>query len=158
QLGDVGEALSAIERGRARSLLDEMNMGGVDLQIGRSAVERQQLHRQESAIKERIASLEKQLSGLAADKQSSQAQERTRLEADLAAPRADLYDHYRQERSTSPVYHNLLAVGAGPPRLSQLQRHVVGSDGLLLVYLCGAENSYLLSIGPDKARVVTLTV
>ena len=40
RLRKINEALAAIERGRARSLLDEMNIGGADLLLGRSALER----------------------------------------------------------------------------------------------------------------------
>ena len=61
ELGDVSEALAAIERSRARSLLDEMNMGGAELDIGRSAVEREAIRRREGELKGRVAGLEKQL-------------------------------------------------------------------------------------------------
>jgi CHAT domain-containing protein len=142
RLGDVGEALDAIERGRARSLLDEMNVGGVDLLIGRTAVERQTLRRREASLKAKIASLESQGG----------------VEAALAEARQQLYDHYRQMRSESPVYRSLLSVGSGRPRLSQVQRHLVGDGGLLLAYLFGEEGGYLVVVGADFARLVALDV
>ena len=60
ELGDVGEAVGAIERSRGRSLLDEIHMAGADIGAGRSAAEREQLRRQEAALKEMVARLEKQ--------------------------------------------------------------------------------------------------
>ena len=47
ELGDVGEAVGAIERSRGRSLLDEIHMAGADIGAGQSAAEREQLRRQE---------------------------------------------------------------------------------------------------------------
>jgi len=152
ELGDLNEVLSAMERGRARSLLDEMNAGGADLEIGRSAVERQALRQRETELKSRIAELEKKLDRAAKLPDA----EKQRLEAGMASAREALYQHYREQRSTNPVYRNLLSVGSGAPRLSQLQRSLVGADGLLLVYLFGREGGYLLVIGPKEGRLVTL--
>src|SRR5262249_10653414 len=60
EVGDTTEALAAIERGRARGLLDDMNASGVDLQAGRPPAERAQLQEQELQLKSRIAQLEQQ--------------------------------------------------------------------------------------------------
>jgi len=162
QLGDVGEALDAIERGRARSLLDEMNLGGADLEPGRPAVEREKLKAREVELKARIASLEQQLDAAgprpAQAAQTTTPQDPERLRKELAEARQQLYDHYRQARSTSPVYRNLLSVGAGRPRLSQIQRRLVAGGGLLLVYLFGENGGYLLAIHPEAARLESLQV
>ena len=57
---DMNEAFDAIERARARSLLDELSLPGVDLQVGRSAVDREQLRQQEATLRAEIAKLETQ--------------------------------------------------------------------------------------------------
>jgi CHAT domain-containing protein len=49
-------------------------------------------------------------------------------------------------------------VGAGPPRLSQVQRRVLADGGLLLAYLFGDKGGYVLVVRPDDARLVKLTV
>jgi CHAT domain-containing protein len=154
ELGDMNEVLAAIERGRARSLLDEINAGGANLHIGRTALEREQLRQRETELKSRIATLARQLdrAGKAPDA------EKRGLEDQLADARDALYQHYREQRSTSPVYRNLLSTGTGAPRLSQIQRRLVTSDGLLLVYLFGREGGYVLVVGGADARLVRLDV
>ena len=149
ELGDFGEALSAMERARARSLLDEMQLEGADLNLARSTTERTQLNDEESKLKAIVADLETQLAG-------AQEGERAELEARLAQARSDLYDHYRDERNSNPVYRTLLGAGSGPPRLSQLQRRVAAPDALLLAYHVGNEAGYLLSIDAKAARLTKL--
>lgn len=139
ELGDAGEAIAAIERSRARSLLDGMRVGAADLDAGRPAAEREALHRREVELKSRIARLEQ-------DGDLSR----------LAEAKAELYDFYRQQRSTSPVYRNLLAVGSGPPRVSQLQRALLADRGLMLVYLVGQRASHVAVLEAGHTRVDTL--
>jgi len=160
ELGDAGKALGAIERSRARSLLDEMNLGGADLQVGRPATEREQLQRREGELKTRIAQLEARLAAAQSPTKAGAnvAEPVERLEAELAEARQALYDHSRDQRSTSPVYRNLLSVGTRSPRMSQLQRKLLGDDGLLLAYLLGDEGGYVVAIGPGSAGVTALTV
>ena len=158
ELGDAAKALAAMERGRARSLLDEMNMGGAELQIGLSAAEREQVRRREGELQRRIAELEKRFSLAIQQPDAAATGAPSTHEAELAEARQALYDHYRDQRSTSPVYRNLLAVGAGPPRLSQIRRRLVREDGLVLAYLLGEKGGYLLSIGPKETRLTALAV
>ncbi len=150
ELGDVGEAVGAIERSRGRSLLDEIHMAGADIGAGRSAAEREQLRRQEAALKEMVARLEKQSARTGLDPAEAE-----RLRSDLTASRLRLYEHDRDARAASPVYRALLSAG-GPPRVSQLQRRLVGEGGLLLVYLFGKTQGYVVAVGPDQARLSRL--
>ena len=71
--------------------------------------------------------------------------------------KAELYEYYRDQRSASPVYRNLLSVGGGPPRLSQLRR-MVGNDGLMLVYMLGRDGGYVIVVGPKTAAVEKLDI
>jgi CHAT domain-containing protein len=139
--GNVADALAAIERGRARSLLDEMSTSGADLDAGRSNAEREEMRREEAELTARIA----------------QAEARDDAAA-LAEAKADLYEHYRQRRGTSAVYRNLLASGGGPPRIRQLQRSLLADGGLLLVYLLGAKDGYVVVIRGDSARIDKLAL
>ena len=153
-LGDMNEALAAIERSRARSLLDEMHVGGADLQIGRSSTEREQFRRKEAEMKTRITALEAELAAAA----GKPAAEKAAIETKLRDAREALYGHYRDERNSNPVYRNLLTTDAGPPQLSQVQRQLTGDGNLLFVYLLGENNGYLMTIRPGAAKLVRLSV
>jgi len=112
EVGDIGEAVQAIERGHARSLLDEMNRGGTDLNLGRSAAERAAIREKTAQLTSRVAQLEKQLEQAS---QPGQPGNSDQLRAALGQARNDLYEHYRDERNSSPVYRNLLSTGSVPP-------------------------------------------
>jgi CHAT domain-containing protein/Tfp pilus assembly protein PilF len=159
--GDMSEALDAIERGKARSLLDEMIQSGADLELSRPALEREQLRNREAELNQHIARIEQQLEKIPAINTNSQepiSLGRKQLEADLSKTRSALYEHYRDQRSSSPVYRQLLSAGSSPPRLSQIQRRLMGKDNLLLSYLLGDEGGYLLAATTDKARLTALIV
>ncbi len=152
ELNDTAAVLSAIERARARSLLDDLNLSGADLDAGRSAVERESNKHREAELKTQAAGLERQLMTAKDNKDKS------RLQAELAKAREALYDHYRDQRTSSPVYRNLLAVGSGSVRLSRVQGVLAGRDALMLMYLLGEKNGYVLVLSGDTARVATLNV
>lgn len=162
ELGDAGEALSAIERSRARSLLDELALMGADMSVGRSSLEREQIEKREFDLQQKIAGLQKQLelldSGAAKLSKDAYAQKKRDLETALGKARAELYEYYRDQRSSNPVYRNLLSTGGGPPRVSLLRRQLLGSDGLLLVYMLGQEGGYVVAVGPKEAKVEKLVV
>ena len=169
---------------RARSLLDEMNMVGADLLVGRTASEREQLRAREAKLKVRVASLEKQLarpeprqpgSSMTSPAESPEKPsagpeprqpslpeppqaERAKLQKELSQARDALYQFYRDERSSNPVYRRLLSVGTGLPRLGQIRRRLTVDHGLLLVYLFGENEGYLLAVGESSERLSTLTV
>jgi CHAT domain-containing protein len=132
---------------------------GADLDAGRSASEREAIHRQELDLKQKVAMLEKQIELLDDDKDKSQPDKiakRQKLREDLAKARTELYEHYRDQRASSPVYRQLLSTSSGPPRLSVIQRRLAGKDGILLAYLLGSEGGYLLAIAPDKVELTPL--
>jgi tetratricopeptide (TPR) repeat protein len=164
ELGDIPEALSAIERSRARSLLDEMGMQATDLEAGRPLVERQQLAEAEGRLNTRIAELETALKALMADQSLSAAarlERRKPLEKDLAEARDELYKHYRQARASNATYKIILdkyIASNEPPRLGELQRRLVREDGLLLLYLLGQEGGFVLAIDAEQAQIKPLTI
>ena len=60
-LGNVPEVFSTMERGRAKSLLDQLAVSGTDLLAGLPADEAAILHKRDVDAKSRLASLEQQL-------------------------------------------------------------------------------------------------
>ncbi len=69
-----------------------------------------------------------------------------------------LYRHYRDQRSSSPVYRQLLAADSGPLKLKKIQQDLSSNSSLLLEYFFGELGGYVIVVGPDKARLVALTV
>jgi tetratricopeptide (TPR) repeat protein/CHAT domain-containing protein len=150
---DVAKAVNAIERSRARTLLDDMLQAGSDIHAGRSVLERKQLHQEEQQLRQQVATLETQLQGLdRSDERFAATEEK------LAAARAALYEHDRNMRLSSPVYRNLLSIGSGPPGLSRLQRRLLEADHLLLLYLLGDKGGYVVAITPGSAVLTPLVV
>lgn len=161
ELGDAAEALAAIERSRARSLLDEMSLVGADLHVGRPPGEREEIRQQEAALRSRVASLERQFDAAmqaATEGQAVSQAEKARLQSSLAAARRAVYEHYRDTRSSSPVYRRLVNVGSGSSQLQRLRSGILANGGLLLVYVFGQEGGYVVVIGPDRVRLAALRV
>jgi CHAT domain-containing protein/Tfp pilus assembly protein PilF len=150
-IGKTTEALQTMERGRARSLLDEMNRVGFDLNFGLSPKERQAVKDKESQIKSRIAQFEKQL-----EKAPESEKEKFKLASSQA--RKELYEQYRDERNNSPVYRNLLSNGSGPPQINQLKQTFVANDGLALAYLFGKHTGYVIVLDSQEPRSFNLNV
>lgn len=157
ELGDAGDALMAIERSRARSLLDEINVAGADLQTGRASGERDEMSRREEELTSKVTELEGQLAAIATAQDTASGLRRTRLMTELSEAREQLYAQHRDARSANPIYRNLLTVGT-PPRLRQLQRSLLAEGDLALVYLFGEQGGYVVAVGPQQARVVRLMV
>ncbi len=164
ELGDMPEALAAIERSRARSLLDEMGMQSTDLESGRPLVERRQLAEAEGQITTRLGELEVALKQVLADKTLSneaRLERRKAIEKDLADARDALYKHYRQARASNATYKIVLdkyISSNEPPRLGELQRRLVRDDGLMLLYLLGGEGGFVLIIDGQEAKLRPLAI
>ncbi|HET6881143.1 MAG TPA: tetratricopeptide repeat protein [Pirellulales bacterium] len=154
ELGDVAEAFAAIERGRARSLLDEMSLAGADLEIATPAIEREKHRQQEGALRAQIAALERELTALP----KPDAAKSRQLTDALATTREKLFQRYRSERSSNAVYRNSFAAVSAPPRLGQLQRSVLADGGMLLVYFLGRDAACLAVLTNNEARIVRLAI
>lgn len=111
---DLNEVVAAIERSRARSLLDDLSLAGVDLGLGRPAAERERLRQQEIELKSRAAQLEKQWTAVPTN------EDRARLLPQLAEARQAVCQQYREQRTSSPLYRDLLSAGAAPLKLPEL--------------------------------------
>ena len=162
ELGDMQEALAAMERARARALLDQFATRGIDLLSGVPEDVARALRQREHKAQMDIARLEKLLGQLDARTdlapQDRQA-ERSKLEAELRAARQAYVLVYADIRSASPAYQ--LAVGRDqqPVGLERLGRWLAENDTLLLEYMLGEEGGYLLAIpAGGKPRLLRLSL
>ncbi|MDZ4818716.1 MAG: CHAT domain-containing protein, partial [Planctomycetota bacterium] len=155
---DVSKALSAIERGRARSLQDEMNLRGANIDAGRTVAEKEAAVAREDELNKKISFLESRLSVFPAPTNGQKSEVYEALVYELSLARKLLYEHDRDRRNNSPVYRNLLAVGGGTLRISQLQRRLEESRGHMLVYMIGEKGSYLVSIRSQSAELFALNL
>lgn len=155
--GDVERALAAIERSRARSLLDEISLSGADLNAGRPALEEEQQRQNEAELRSELTELERELQTILESPEPSAA-ERDRLTQEIAATREKLYQQYRDARSSSVIYQNLLNRTTKLPSLGEIQRHLLADRGLLFVYLLGEENGYLVTLNADTSELYSLEI
>mgnify|MGYP006969426829 CR=1 FL=1 len=101
ELGDTAEAFAAIERSRARSLLDEMCLVDRDLDLGTSSQERRLAQARQAELTARISKLEAQLANLAGKRDPAATTLREQLEKQLAAGRQALYEEHRNLRAAN---------------------------------------------------------
>ncbi len=158
ELGNPAMVLDALERSRARSLLDQMATAGVDLLAGLAEQEAQRLRENEARAAGRVASLCKQLDLLPARRDMTEEQkerEEERLNEELRRARFEHVQAYAELRSASPVYRLAISNGQKPVSLQRLKQWVEQDGALLLEYLLGKDNGYLflLPAGGDPQVV-----
>lgn len=157
ELGDTEGAFKAIERSRARSLLEELNRNKFDLEAGRSAHERAAFKERERLLKNKVAEVEQQLEAFVASRQKDEAR-RVRLRESVEKAREELFDHYREERTTNPVYRNMITRGTSSATFEDLRKKLLRTGDLALVYLFSGEAGYVFVLTSDQAKLITLEV
>ena len=162
ELKNIAAAFQAGERARARSLVDQLQLGQVDLLAGLPAIEADELRRRDADAKTNAASLEKQLElierqpGLSADERASR---RDQLQSELGRSRETLVEVYRDIRNVSPAYRLSVGRDFKPAGLAEIQSHLRHDDALALEYFFGAEAGYLFVIPSEgEPRLEELTV
>jgi CHAT domain-containing protein/tetratricopeptide (TPR) repeat protein len=161
ELKDPAEAFSAMECGKARSLLDQMAQARADLGVGRSTAERQELRQRELSLKEQVGVIERQIAALLSNQKLARDVKIAKvkdLQKSLVTARQSLYEHYRDERSSNPMYRRLLAADSGTPGLDTVRKRLIGKNDLLLSYLLGKEGGYILAVSQHGAELKALTV
>ena len=160
--GAIARALSAAERARSRSLVDQLQLQGVDLLAGVPEPEAMALRKRDAECRLRLAELERQLQVVGAQPQLAESERRQRLLRlvdELDAARGAVIAVYRDVRTASPAYR--LAVGAKfePVPLDQLQAWLAHDKAILLEYALGQQAGYLFVVPAEgQARAVELTV
>ena len=155
ELGDVEEVLSAIERSRARTLLDEFAFARSDLSSGPGIAGRTRRQHQSRELESRVRGIEQQL--LQGDGLQDDTAGRSALKQSLEDARRQLRELLDSERSANPVYRKLLGFGNNSPRIRQLQK-LVGAEGVMMVYLFGKEGGFVLTVRRGEAVASAIRV
>lgn len=148
-LAYASEALSTIERGRARSLLDLLNESGAEITEGVP----EELLREKRENQTRQAEIAAELTGVelgGAEKKKKPEE----LEAELDELQVKLDSIENRIRAQSPRYAQLTA--ARTLTLDDVRRQVLDDETALLEYSLGAERSYLLAVTRSGVSVARL--
>ena len=136
----AAEALSVVERGRARSLLDMLNEAGAEITEGVPA-ELLQKKRENQNRQQEIAA---QLTGVSLGGKPAKSQSLEDLEKELNALQTDYDSIENQIRTASPRYAALTA--PRPLTLEDIRQQVLDDQTALLEYKLGEERSYLFAV------------
>jgi CHAT domain-containing protein/tetratricopeptide (TPR) repeat protein len=153
ELGQTAAAFAAMERSRARSLLDQMALQGADPLAGLQPQERDTLNRKLAQAQLRVAGLTRQLQLLApAPGRPAEEfhQQRERLVASLVAAQAQVLEAYREVRSASRTIELAGSPTAAPLSLEQAQALVEQRQAALVAYFSTEKDLYRLVLLPGK--------
>lgn len=153
-VGNHDAALDAMERSRARALLDQMTVQGYDLLLGVDQDTANRLRAGQRAARERVGRLEAQLRGQSAKSDLTPEQRKAqseRINEELVEARRQFVQARADVRNASPVYQRLV-VGRDkkPITLANLQDWLAERGGLLLEYMVGEGGTYLLVVPSDE--------
>jgi len=162
-LFDQDQALAAMERARARSLVEQMDQRGVNLLAGVPRDQAEELRRREAAARALVSELDKQLSLFAQRRDVSGEQRKQQvdlLRQRLVQARGDYVDAYRDIRNASPAYRLSLSKDRKPVTLVALRDWAAANESLMLEYMVGDAQSFVLVVPPagGQARIEPLTI
>ncbi len=152
--GNIGEAFEIAERSRARSFLDQVELRSTDLLAGLPESETSDLRSRQTTARERLATLERQLS-------ASRVEEiqRRDLLAKLRDAQQEVADAYRQIRTASPAYRLVIGRDFRPVPLAKIQEWAMQQESLLLEYHITESAGFLFVVPPTgDAQIVRLAV
>ena len=162
EVGSTEAAIEYVERGRARTLLDQLAAGKVQLRDSIEPDLRTRLEARKSEALARQAEYQ-QRTTLARSNTSMTEQKRTanveRLqgllrEADLEVARVNA-----AIKNASPLWRDTLTSGGRTIGVRDIQRFVLADGGVMLMYQIGEDNSYVLVVPQrGKAAAYELTV
>jgi tetratricopeptide (TPR) repeat protein len=162
ELERPSECLDALERSRARGLLDQIETRGLDLLAGVQPEEARRLRQNDAQARGRLAALRKQLQLLDSRKDLSAVQKKERTEQlvdGIRQARWEVAEAYATIRNASPAYRLAVGKDLKPVPLEAIQAWVTKQNALLLEYLAGTEGGYVLIVPPEgKTRLEKLAI
>jgi len=156
------EALETMERSRARTLLDQLELRNIDLLAGLPAANAARLRRADADAWARLREVQRQLELLSAPpgpsaKTRESKQQELRLR--LRQAKQDVADVYARVRSASPAYRLAIGKDRKPVTMKTLQQWVKEQNALLLEYMIGWTDGYVLTVAADvEPRIHRLSV
>jgi CHAT domain-containing protein len=149
-LGNVEEAFLAIERNRARTLIEQINLQGIDLLAALSPAEASELRKRDAEAAAAVAEIERQFAELASKPDAPNLKASLQeLSAKLRAAREKSVAAYRDIRNASPTYRLSVSQDYRPVPLATIHQWVKQQSGLLLEYFVGSEHAYVVAIPAD---------
>jgi CHAT domain-containing protein/tetratricopeptide (TPR) repeat protein len=147
--GDVEGALAAAARSRSRTLLDQLQLAGVDPRASLQGEHGRELCRREEELSRKINGLRARAGLLPLE--AIDAEEGKALMASLDEAQQAYTQLWREILNDSPLYRNLSAELSPATFLAGLRR-ALPPRTLMLVYHLGRERSHLLLIGDGAVR------
>ena len=139
-LAYASEALAAVERGRARALLDLLNESGAEITGDDVPADLLEKRRANQERQSEIAAL---LTGVNLG-ESEREKKPKELEEELDGLQAQLDSIENDIRTRSPRYSSL--TGGVPLKLEEIRARVLDDETALLEYSLGEERSHLLAV------------
>ncbi|MEQ8791500.1 MAG: CHAT domain-containing protein [Pirellulaceae bacterium] len=159
ELGDVAAAHNALERARAQTMLDQLNVRGKDLLAGLSDKMAQQLRTKERAANLRIAKAESRLRLHFERQGREESEEFAELEQEVQSARRQMVAVRQEIFNNSPVYQEAVSRAQNPVTLDELSNYVKSEGAMLLQYAFVPDGCLLFAIAPEgRATVSRLTI
>ena len=159
ELGHVDEAYSVLERGRARSLVDQLHTQGIDLLADVPREQADKLRTRDAQLKRQVSALQSKLESLGSEGNLPAAQrdrQREQLIEQMAIAQTELVEVYRDMRNVSPAYRLAVSQDYRPLPLAELQSWIAAQDAVLLEYLIGYDASFVLVVSPSETTLTRI--
>lgn len=152
--GDVATAIQSSERFRARVLLEQMRLAGVDLMAGLPDSVRTPLARREQQANLDLAQTERRLAVLRQTPGPDSRDDSPRVQ-EIVRARDESLEKLRvvqsDVRRVSPLWTQSVASGDATITVQQIQDELVRKDEGLLLYCVGADASYAILVRKGTA-------
>ncbi len=162
ELGNVSEAFAAMERFRARSLLDQLEHQGVELLSGVPSDQARKLRRREAIAQTRVASVLQKINHANRLPPAPPGDEKAGVDAlqvDLAKAQLELINVDRDIRTSSSAYQLAIGKEFQPVSLKDMQIWLTSESALLLEYLLTPSGSWLFVVpATGEPKVVPLVI
>jgi CHAT domain-containing protein/tetratricopeptide (TPR) repeat protein len=162
ELKDADLAFATIERSRARTLLDQLQLSGSDLLAGVDPEVAEPLREAERVAANEVTRIERHLRDIAADTTLSdedREQQKGAALAELQTARQAYLDAYTKVRDASPMYKLATSESLKPMSIDVLKQWCNQHQSLLLEYHLGKQDGYVLIAGPGvEPQLVKLEV
>lgn len=153
---DLPGMFQAMESMKARSLLDELRLGGIDLRPGGASASLAQTEKRERQLRQELTIAHQKFDELIASPSTTAAQQEEAA-AQIHEARATLYQYFADVRSRNPAYRDSITGSTHTCSLVEAQ-HGLAADQVLISYLVSGEDSYVVIVRGDRASFAELTI